>query len=364
MRIRRPTPIHQALFLVLYSTGSISDKVYLTGQLQFGPLIREPAQLKEAVDRRARIQVGGVTPEAGPQLLPQQERQYGAIPPRGATLRMVAYRTGGGRKGNVQQHTLRILKSAVPYVARVTNHRPASNGADAESLDEAVLRVPRMLRTRDRAVTPEDFETLTLQAGQGAVARVFCPPQRNDQQRGLVDLLVIPQADTDSIDRGEGLDPRQLIITPQLQKQLLSYLDERRLLGVQIRLQEPDYVGVAVQTEVGLEPEYNNPQAQQSILRSLQVALYRFLNPLTGGMDGTGWPMGTVVYPSDIITLMQKIIGVRYLGTVLLYELRRQGDTWIRSLASEGIVNPGPTGLICSWADANLRSGHAISLIG
>jgi predicted phage baseplate assembly protein len=347
-----------------FSNSSADDRHYTldsqTGLVQFGPLIREPAQLKENVQMRARIQLGG---EAAVSLMEENlaERQYGAIPPRGAILRIVAYRTGGGQRGNVQQHTLRTLKSAVPYVARATNHQAARNGADAESLDDAVIRVPRMLRTRDRAVTPEDFETLTLQAGRGSVARVRCPIQQSES--GRVELLVVPHANTEGINREEGIAPSQLMLIPQLKEQVLSYLDERRLLGVEVELLEPEYVGVAVQTEVGLEPEYNHPLAQQEILRSLRVALYRFLNPLTGGAEGNGWAFGSPVYPSDIITLMQRTVGVRYLGAVLLFELRRQGDTWVRSLSTEGIVNPGANGLICSWADTQLRSGHAISLI-
>jgi hypothetical protein len=142
-----------------------------------------------------------------------------------------------------------------------------------------------------------------------------------------------------------------------------EYLNERRLLGTQVLLSAPEYVGVAVQTEVGLEPEYHSVQAQQEILRSLRVALYRFLNPLTGGAQGTGWGFGVPVYPSDIITLIQRTSGVRYLGAVLLFELRQQNGIWVRSLSTEGIVNPGANGLICSWADGQLRSGHAISLI-
>jgi predicted phage baseplate assembly protein len=344
-----------------FADSSADDRHYTldsqTGLIQFGPLIREPAQLRE----NTLVRSGSLTDNLADQ--PPMERQYGAVPARGAILRMVAYRTGGGQKGNVQRHTLRTLKSAVPYVARAINHVPARNGADAESLDDAVIRVPRMLRTRDRAVTPEDFEALTLQGGRGAVARVLCPSQQSEEYRGRVELLVVPHANTECINRGEGIDPNQLMLTPQLKERVLQYLDERRLLGVQVTLTEPEYVGVAIQTEVGLEPEYNHPQAQQEILRSLQTSLYRFLNPLTGGPDGKGWAFGSPVYPSDIITLMQRTVGVRYLGAVLLFELRKQGNGWVRSLATEGIVKPGANGLICSWADSQLRSGHAISLI-
>ncbi len=337
----------------------------LTGQLQFGPLIREPAQLKEQTQIRAQTQQGnGIYLGGEPAAMQVMERQYGAIPPRGSVIRMVAYRTGGGRRGNVQAGTLRILKSAIPYVASVVNHEAARNGADAESLEDAVIRVPKLLRTRDRAVTPEDFELLTLQAGDGAVAQVRCPArQTGGSANGVVNLFIVPQADISGIERGQGISPDQLALSPPLQEKILAYLDERRLLGIQVRLQEPEYVGVAVQTEVGLNPEYNNPQSRQEILRRLQVSLYQFLNPLTGGVKGEGWPFGCPVYTSDIIALFQRTPGVRYLGTVLLFELRKQGQTWVRNLASNGLVEPGSHGLICSWADEHLRSGHAISLI-
>jgi predicted phage baseplate assembly protein len=337
----------------------------LTGQVQFGPLIREPAQLKEQTQIRAQTQQGnGIYLGGEPAAMQVMERQYGAIPPRGSVIRMVAYRTGGGRRGNVQAGTLRILKSAIPYVASVVNHEAARNGADAESLEDAVIRVPKLLRTRDRAVTAEDFELLTLQAGDGAVAQVRCPArQTGGAANGVVNLFVVPQADISGIERGQGISPDQLALSPPLQEKILAYLDERRLLGIQVRLQEPEYVGVAVQTEVGLEPEYNNPQSRQEILRRLQVSLYQFLNPLTGGVKGEGWSFGCPVYTSDIIALFQRTPGVRYLGTVLLFELRKQGQTWVRSLASNGLVSPGSHGLICSWADEHLRSSHAISLI-
>ncbi|AKG20486.1 putative baseplate assembly protein [Calothrix sp. 336/3] len=354
-----------------FADSQEQDRHYIiddqTGEVQFGFVIRQSNQIREDTQLRAKIQVNGATSlQVQEQVAEVQrmERQYGAIPPRGSQIRMALYRTGGGRKGNVQAHTLETPKTAIPYVEKVTNHVPARNGADAETLDEAVMRVPRILRTRDRAVTPEDFETLALQGGKGAIARAYCPPRSNNEtSRGVVDLLIVPQANTDSIFYGEGINPQQFALNLSLKTQLLNYLDERRLLGVEVRLQEPEYVGVAVQAEVGLYPEYSNRQAQQSVLQKLQVSLYHFLNPLTGGVNGTGWEFGACVYPSDIISLFQKTEGVRYLGTILLFELRKEGSSWFRSLAPGGIVNPTPQGLICSWADNQLRSSHTITLI-
>ena len=347
----------------------------LTGAIQFGPLLREPTQIKEHTRLRARLQglpMGALTPvnsnvspriNSGEMSVQSLERQYGSVPPRGSLIEMVAYRIGGGRQGNVQKGTIRVLKTAVPYVTRVVNHQAARNGADAESLEEAAIRVPRILRTRDRAITAEDFETLALEAGEGAVARVRCLTPTRKEEAGTVHLLLVPQANTDGIERGEGINPDWFTLNPQLTSQVLTYLDERRLLGVPVACSQPEYVGVAVQTEVELEPEYKNSVAQEQILLKLRVALYRFLNPLIGGPEGNGWPFGRPVYSSDIVKLIQTITGVRYLGAVQLFELRRQDSHWVRTLPQEPVIDPGPLGLICSWHDNRLRSGHVINLM-
>lgn len=338
----------------------------LTGTIQFGPLIREPEALKLQMPLGDRILASPSGETFSSDKLQQRllEHQYGAVPTRGSVITMVAYRTGGGKKGNVQAGTLRFLKSAIPYVASVTNYYPARNGADAESLDQAVLQAPRILRTRDRAVTAEDFEVLTQQAGAGAIARVKCLSASASQSAGRVSLLVVPQANTtDAIDLGLGIPPERFALTSRLEQQVLNYLDQRRLLGVQVQLQVPEYVGVAVQAEVALEPAYNNPKARQEILNQLRVALYRYLNPLSGGPEGTGWPFGRPVYTSDIVALLQNTLGVRYLGAVRLFALRRQGETWQRQTAPEPFIDPGPFGLICSWAGDRLRSSHDVRQI-
>jgi predicted phage baseplate assembly protein len=339
----------------------------LTGTVQFGPLIREPNSLRYQTQARARIQQAGQPTGASMATTSASmtcdraeglEHQYGAIPPVGAEICMVRYRTGGGRQGNVQAHTLQFLQAAVPFVERVTNHQAARNGADAESLEQAVLRVPQFLRTRDRAVTAEDFESLTRQVG--TVARVRCLTPLQSGSAGTVQLLVVPQA---NFEQEQGIHPAQLVLHPALRQQILSYLDERRLLGVQVNLAEPSYVGVSVQMQVGLEPVYDHPSAQQAILTQLRTKLYAFLNPLTGGMEGKGWDFGRPLYPSDIVALLQQVSGVRFIGPIVLFALRKKPNGWERDPSPVPFIDPGELGLICSWADPHLRSSHVVSLV-
>ena len=354
-----------------FADSNSEDKHYiidsLTGTVQFGPLIREPGQIKNETEIRKSIQKtsasGSLFLESEIERNKQEHHQYGAIPVRGAEIRMVSYRSGGGREGNVQTHTLRFLKSAIPYVKSVTNHKPAINGADAESLEQAVIRAPRVLRTRDRAVTTEDFEVLAQEAALGAIARVRCLPADSTRQPGTVGLMIIPQANTDAIAYGSGLSPDKFDLSPKLQEDVLRYINERKLLGVQVNIQKPEYIGVSVQTEIALEPIYENPGARNEIIRDIKISLYKFLNPLTGGIDRKGWPFGRPLYGSDIVALLQQARGVRYLGPVLLFPIRKQGNNWIRQASPERIIDPGLQGLICSWDNTNVRSSHVINII-
>jgi len=98
--------------------------------------------------------------------------RYGMVPPAGRNnLRLASYRTSGGVQGNRPAGTITQLKTALPYVAGVTNHEAATGGADQETLAEVQERGPKALRHRGRAVTAQDMEDLACEAAP-EVARV------------------------------------------------------------------------------------------------------------------------------------------------------------------------------------------------
>lgn len=364
-----------------FSESEANDFHYVidstSGMIQFGPFVQTPNYQSQHTLQRMRLQgepMQRIIPDGTSAIAINSDsnqnpisrssgNQYGAVPPKGSVIQIVKYRTGGGFRGNVQKGSIQITKNAIPYVASLTNHLSACNGADAESLDDVAIRVPKMLKTRDRAVNQSDFEYLTLIAGEGAVARVLCTPTKRKEEAGIVKLLIVPRVRTEGIEQGQGIAPEQFVLTPQLSDRILNYLDERKMLGVQIQLESPKYMGVCVQTEIALEATYSNPQVQQDIIHKLKVMLYRFLNPITGGVQGQGWEFGRPVYPSDIVKLLQNIQGVRFLGTVQLFELRYENGEWVRRLSPQPIIDPSPTGLICSWRSPRFRSSHVINII-
>src|SRR4029077_9644273 len=120
-------------------------------------------------------------------------RYYGAVPPKGARLRIRSYLIGGGRRGNVARDSISGLQSSIPYFSEVQKRRAAEGGVDGEDIENAKVRGPIVLRTRDRAVTMEDYEHLAHEAAP-EVARIRCVTAGEGTEAGGVRILVVPAA--------------------------------------------------------------------------------------------------------------------------------------------------------------------------
>ncbi len=269
------------------------------------------------------------------------ERQYGMIPPAGRQLRFTGYRTGGGIVGNVGQGTLSVLKSSIPYVARVSNRHPAIGGADVEGLESAKLRGPKVLKTRTRAVTGEDFELLALEASS-AVARVRClsPGLVDDSQGpapGTLQLLVLPRVTREQ----EHVPPEELEIPDYLRSALTAYLDERRLLTGGLSVAPFPLQWLAVEVKAKARPRTDHNQLRQEMERRL----YRFIHPVHGGPDYQGWPFERELFIGDVYFLFHGLKGLDSIEDVQIFPVDL--GTGARGPASQRIAPPA-NGLLCS----------------
>ena len=69
-------------------------------------------------------------------------RQFGAIPPENARVRVDSYRIGGGVRGNVGAGRVNTLWTNIKNVRQVANWNPMLGGRDVESVGEAMVRAP------------------------------------------------------------------------------------------------------------------------------------------------------------------------------------------------------------------------------
>ncbi len=237
-------------------------------------------------------------------------RRYGAVPPKGAHLRLREYRVGGGRRGNVATRSISVMKSSIPFVARVENRRPARGGVDGEDIENAKVRGPIRLRARGRAVTTEDYEQLAREAAP-AVARVRAVAAGDGADAGSVRVLIVPSA----VSEQGRLRFDQLVPNEDTLQKITDRLEESRVIGTRAIIEPPVYRGITVVAKLKARNRVNPTRLQEEAL----AALYEYFNPITGGPDGTGWPFGRPVNVGEVYSVLQGIRGTELVEDARLF---------------------------------------------
>jgi uncharacterized phage protein gp47/JayE len=231
------------------------------------------------------------------------------------------YRAGGGRGGNVGAGTVTTLQTAAPGIAAVTNRDPASGGTDEETVDQAKLRAPALLKARNRAVTAEDFEVLTL-AAPANVARAKALALRHPRfpdidVPGAVTVVVVPDA--------PGPAPRPNESTLRM---VCAWLDRHRLVTTEVFATAATYRQVKVSGDVVARRDAD----LAAVRRAVGERLMEWLHPLTGG-DGTGWQFGGTLYASSLFRVVLDVPGVdRIRDNQLTVELDGEAQPFCRDV--------------------------------
>jgi predicted phage baseplate assembly protein len=271
-----------------FANSEPSDRDFILdavgGTVRFGPALREPD--------------GSI-------------RQCGDIPGRGQSIRLRKHATGGGRYGNVAKGSIRTLKSSIPFVSSVENLESAQGGVDGETIEEAKARGPILLRTRSRAVTAEDYEAIALEAAP-EVARVQAVTAgEDDVAAGSLRVLVVPAAPEED----GKIDFAELVPSEETLQRIAERLDEVRLIGTRVSVEPPSYRGVTVVARIVARPKADTERIRIEAL----AALYSYLNPISGGPDGEGWPFGRPVQSGEVYGLLQQIRGVDMIEDARLF---------------------------------------------
>lgn len=227
----------------------------------------------------------------------------GMIPPTASgNIRMLSYRTGGGVQGNKPAGSISELRTTVSYVQGVTNHIAASGGAEAESYESLIERMPRTIRHSGRAVTYEDYEDLAMLASP-EVARARCIRFYDEKDVGKVALLVVP--------RSADAKP---IPSLEMKKSVQEYIQQRNPPLVQLTVEEPEYVEVDVIVDIAP----TSLEAAGGLKQDVPERISRFLHPLVGGFAGEGWDFGRKPHLSDLYYLIEAIPGVDHINSLVM----------------------------------------------
>ncbi len=249
-------------------------------------------------------------------------KQYGRVPEPNREIEIESYRYGGGQVGNVPAGRITELRTAVPYILEVVNLERSTGGRDSESLEEAMFRARREMRSQDRAVTAQDFEDLTLSASRMVARSKALAPHMDNVKTpaGIVEVLVVPAV----FDAVAERDYSRLALQPKLVQTISRYLDDYRLLTSRIAVRKPQYVGIKVEAEIVAAPLSDPDVVQARVVDTL----YKYFSPLDVlderdrrffPDDWSGWQFGTPVYQSAIYALLQQLPGVQNVLGVDIY---------------------------------------------
>ena len=264
--------------------------------------------------------------------------QHGRVPPANAIIIVIASSTVGAA-GNVPAGSIAgfaptphnaAWQNSAPDVAAhlpsVTNPTAASGGCAPESLRQAEARALASVQRPERAVTLADCEQLALETPgtriARAAARANCIPGLDCYSAlGFISVVVVPY-----------LPKARPVPSPGLLTQVSRYLERRRILGTRIIVTGPEYLEVSINAEVRGLPGRDKAATRAAV----DAALQRFLDPLSGGPDGTGWDLGRDVYVSEVLDSISRVPGVDHVTSLELVVPGcggQCGDICVRPLA-------------------------------
>lgn len=138
---------------------------------------------------------------------------------------------------------------------------------------------------------------------------------------------------------------QKVVPDDRLVQRVDAYLEERRILGTSHYVLEPEFVPVTTDLVVVRRSDVLDEDARAAAI----AAIESFLDPLSGGPAGTGWPFGRSVYVSELHELLRSLAEIDHVADLRLAaapgpDSARAQEVWHESGEQVGL-DIGPHGL-------------------
>lgn len=226
---------------------------------------------------------------------------HGMIPPKGKNnIIATFYRSGGGKKGNLEAGSINTPRRANPDIELVTNHVPSFGGVDGEDNDSAVLRGPHTIKNGGYAVTVEDFEWLARETSPEIIrAKAFL-----DNTNNIKIIILTDKKNEDSF---------------SLMNSVSEYIKGRALFTIREKIQilEPEYR--RIDSQVTVKPLFINESSL--VVERIELRLSDFFNAIKGGKNGKGYDFGEEINVSEVAAVIEDVEGVDYVEEIILKQM-------------------------------------------
>ncbi|CAG0953735.1 hypothetical protein METP3_00365 [Methanosarcinales archaeon] len=256
----------------------------------------------------------------------------GRIPVNSQNI-LASYKTTLGPGGNIPGGQNFLINEFGISGIKGKNMNAAISGKAAESLDDAKNRAKKECREIYRAITSNDYEYLALNTPGLRVARAKAIPNYNPgipliKMHDTVTVVAVPYMREGNITpvAGEGF----------LQT-ILRHLDQHRLITTNIIVISPKYEKITISCNIYIK----KGKSPKDIKALTKKKVDGFLSPMKGGPDGTGWPFGRAVYPSEIYQIIDEVEGVDYATNLSFIDEKGQHYKNFIQISPISLVYPG-----------------------
>jgi hypothetical protein len=227
--------------------------------------------------------------------------KYGDIPSANLDIYAKEYAITLGSKGNIPKDSITVLQNSINYVESVTNISNAIGGSDGDGFNELVKYAPSIFKTRDRAITTEDYESLAKEFSSNIINA------KAVSKNGDVVVVIVTK---DMVNKG-GFINRKLI------EELTAYLKSKSLVTVLPVVKSPNVVTLNVKVKIKTTSE-KSELSSNDIEERLSQEAKRYFSIVNGGDDGNGYPMGKNITRADLYKLLNKVDSTLYFEEVNL----------------------------------------------
>ena len=155
-----------------------------------------------------------------------------------------------------------------------------------------------------------------------------------DQLENIANRAKVIRAIVDQSTKGEKV--RIIIVSNRRDKynalieQVKKYLDPRRLIGTVIEVSSPVYTGVGIHVKI----ELTSYEKVEIVRENVRTRILNYLDPLTGGPKGSGWPYGRPLIIYEVVQVVEDTNGVKRTVSVVI-----DNDDDLRIKAIDGLID-------------------------
>jgi hypothetical protein len=220
----------------------------------------------------------------------------GFIPSAGSTI-VISYRVGGGVAGNIVTGSANTQRNfEVPGLGlRVSidfrNYTKGEFGYDGDDLDDIKRKLPVYLRTQDRAVSGDDYKTLTEQFAtefNGKTGKANAILRNYSCAANIVDIYILVRNDLDNLQEANT----------QFKTELATYLEDIKMITDFVCIKDGVILYVDVSIDVIMDKFYK--KFEEEFRQKIESRITQFFSL-------NNWDYGQTLKNIDLIKSISDI---------------------------------------------------------